>query len=584
MYNILKTITSVFFILLTATSFAQDVVIDYSTWVWSTDPNAPPPPCNIFGSAINVPATIDGTSGAIQHQTQIGQPIWTTTNKYVEMACTYVSSTSILGTKYRINYNFKAGAKYIITVNAAAKTGSTNGTGPNLRLDLTNAGGGGGTACNGPASIDPNTSGNPAAQRLNSTTYSDVSFAWAAELTSGFPTLEVSSIPTTNGGTNAIRIKKITIDETVPISNPSFSLSPTSVSKVCGTALSQTFTVTNVNNTPGVTGYIWNLGTATNGWNYNGFAAPQTITTTTNTITLTAAACTNALQNVTATAKIGTAGYSTNSSSVSLISPSMSLSVVNPLCTTGTFSISNVPCNSTVSWVSSNTNVISVPATGNPVTATKVNAGNATITATVNSCGQSLTFSKTVHAGGYSSGDYVISGPSSTCAFRSVSYSVNILPGATGYSWLWPSNFTYQNGGNGYSYLNLTAGSSSSGGGQVGVRVANACDAGGSYSMMYTQVNNCGFSITASPNPTADEVNIAVAEPQEASTLASANKKKTTMYQIKVMDQSGNLKKQFKYSSGVSNTRISLGGLNKGMYTIQAFDGKSWGSVKVIKQ
>ncbi len=55
------------------------------------------------------------------------------------------------------------------------------------------------------------------------------------------------------------------------------------------------------------------------------------------------------------------------------------------------------------------------------------------------------------------------------------------------------------------------------------------------------------------------------------------------IYQIKVIDQVGNVKKQYKYS-GVSNTVISLKGLTDGMYTIQAFDGTTWSSTKVIKE
>lgn len=111
-----------------------------------------------------------------------------------------------------------------------------------------------------------------------------------------------------------------------------------------------------------------------------------------------------------------------------------------------------------------------------------------------------------------------------------------------------------------------------------------------------TTTNNCGSTldgvsiysncpriaaITASPNPAIDNVNITIAEPKE---IGLSDQKKTMIYQIKVEDQFGNLKKQYKYSSGISNASISLRGLMKGMYTIQAFDGTTWSSVQVIKQ
>lgn len=110
----------------------------------------------------------------------------------------------------------------------------------------------------------------------------------------------------------------------------------------------------------------------------------------------------------------------------------------------------------------------------------------------------------------------------------------------------------------------------------------NGCS-GTSTASTYTQIDasNCGFGITATPNPTTDNVTVATTEQRG---IATSNKKKATMYQIRVTDQYGNVKKQFKYGAGVSSTNISLGGLMNGMYTIQAFDGKSWGSVKVIKQ
>jgi hypothetical protein len=152
---------------------------------------------------------IGGVTSTIKHQTQIGQPIWTKANKYIEMAATFVSSSSSLGTKYRIAYNFKVGAKYMITVNAAEKT-STQGftTGPNLKLRLTNTGGGGSTVCTGPGTITSDLSGNPPTSQLSLTTYADYQFVWGTDLGTSYSTLEVFSIPATNGGTNAIRIKK----------------------------------------------------------------------------------------------------------------------------------------------------------------------------------------------------------------------------------------------------------------------------------------------------------------------------------------------------------------------------------------
>lgn len=567
--KIFKSLKLIFILAFCSTSYAQNV-IDYTT------SGLPTALCNVFNTA--TPATVGGythypVSGGVSFD---GSKLVLNTQSGSTLSTNY-------GTAYAIGYPFTAGYSYKVSITASGFDGSNS----NVNFPTI-------TAYMFTSRPDPNQTNPVSCGAVDQNKWSVVQTGEYVGTVNTSQTSTTTTIPshtaTVNcnylillasaGSTsqNKAYISKVTITSTAP--TPSFTLTPSTINKACGTALTQTLTVNNVNNTAGVTSYVWNLGTATNGWTYNGTAAPQTITTTTNTITLSAAACFSGLQNVTATAKIGTAAYSTNTSAVAKSSPSMSLSGVDPLCTSASFSISNVPCGSTVSWVSSNTNVATVSATGNPATVTKVNAGSVTITATVNACSQSVTLSKTFHVGGYSSGDYVLSGPSSACPFQTLSYSVNILPGATGYSWLYPSNFSYQNGGNGNSYLTLQSGTATSGGGVVGVRVANACDAGGSYSTRYVSVNSCGFTITATPNPTADNVTIAITEQKIA---ASSNKTKAMIYQLKVADQSGNLKKQYKYS-GVSNTSISLKGLMKGMYTIQAFDGSTWSSVQVIKQ
>ncbi|MES2664007.1 MAG: T9SS type A sorting domain-containing protein, partial [Pseudomonadota bacterium] len=108
----------------------------------------------------------------------------------------------------------------------------------------------------------------------------------------------------------------------------------------------------------------------------------------------------------------------------------------------------------------------------------------------------------------------------------------------------------------------------------ISVNATNSC---GTSKTGVTIYSNC-FFFTASPNPATDNVNIAVIQSKD---ITSANKK---IYQIKVTDQAGNPKKQYKFSGGVSNTNISLKGLFKGTYIIEAFDGTYWKSLKIIKQ
>jgi hypothetical protein len=170
------------------TATAQNVTIDYQTW------NPSSPPCNIFGTAINVPAIVNGTNSTIEHQSLIGQPQLNASPKEIRLACKYVSASSSLGTKYRIAYNFKVGYKYIITINATELNSTTGySTGPWLRLDMTNTSGGGGT-CVGAQTISPNYSGNPAPYQFNDANFNDRQFAYSSPLTASYSTLEISAL------------------------------------------------------------------------------------------------------------------------------------------------------------------------------------------------------------------------------------------------------------------------------------------------------------------------------------------------------------------------------------------------------
>lgn len=90
-----------------------------------------------------------------------------------------------------------------------------------------------------------------------------------------------------------------------------------------------------------------------------------------------------------------------------------------------------------------------------------------------------------------------------------------------------------------------------------------------------------GFVIVASPNPVTDDVTVAIAQ---SNTNNAATIKKANIYQLRILDVRGTLKKQYKYSSGVTNTIISLSELMRGEYTIQTFNGNTWNSVKIIKK
>ena len=145
-----------------------------------------------------------------------------------------------------------------------------------------------------------------------------------------------------------VYIKKIVITETVPIN---FTLAPSSTTITCGATTPVTFTVTNGGNTPGVTGYTWNLGSSNNGWLYNGSAAPAIITTgaTGNSLSLTPV-CGSALSSVSATVTANALNYNTNTASVTVNQPSLTIFGNSNTCTSSNYFVSGLPCNTTVAW------------------------------------------------------------------------------------------------------------------------------------------------------------------------------------------------------------------------------------------
>lgn len=255
------------------------------------------------------------------------------------------------------------------------------------------------------------------------------------------------------------------------------------------------------------------------------------------------------------------------------------------ICSTAVvYTLNNAPVGTTITWTASPTGIVNIAPIGGGIqaTATRTGTGSVTLTANIfnNQCGSVNINSALIRAGGYSSGDYTISGPSSSCKNSYVYFSTNTLPGATGYTWFWPGDWT-NSSGQGSPNLSIRTSLSS---GQVGVRVANACDAGGSPGLKFVNVNtSCGSSFSVSPNPATDDVMVTTTDPQEGA-LAKTTISSTKIYKLKITDQSGNIKKQYSYTAGNKLVTINVSNLMAGIYTLQIFDGKGWAAQKLIKQ
>lgn len=263
-------------------------------------------------------------------------------------------------------------------------------------------------------------------------------------------------------------------------------------------------------------------------------------------------------------------------------SPDLTVSIsANPICTNATASITGLPASATVTWSATPSGVVSITANGQQATLTKVSSNNVTITGTVNSCNS---YSATVHAGGYGSGDYPVSGPSNASCNSYVTYTTVQLPGATNYAWFYPNNWTYVSGQGTYSLTLRT--NNINGNYQVGVRVANTCDAGRSPAIKNTYMSGCSGFYIVSPNPASSTVSVNVAQNNSVANLSesSSAQSQISISEINIYDQVGNLKIHKMYGN-IKSTSIDVSNLPTGIYVIEITDGayKETQKLQVLK-
>jgi hypothetical protein len=75
-------------------------------------------------------------------------------------------------------------------------------------------------------------------------------------------------------------------------------------------------------------------------------------------------------------------------------------------------------------------------------------------------------------------------------------------------------------------------------------------------------------AVTVSPNPSRGIVTIGYA--------------KGKVYQVRVLDAQGVVRKSFSYPGVSGNISVNLSGLMNGLYTVQIFDNKTWTSSQVL--
>jgi len=482
------------------------------------------------------------------------------------------------GTQYQIAYAFQFGYSYQIIINAAVINSTNTGGNASAVFNLNSGGNGNNFACSGKQNISNTTSGNLIrGQVIQSNNFTDYTLSWNT-LSSAYSFLTVGAVnPSGVDNSQTILIRKITIVGTPP--PPTFTLTPNSLSAICGQSISQTFTINNVYNSPGVSSYVWNLG-ANNGWLYNGSPASNTITTTTNTINLTSSGCSN-VSNLSASAVISGVNYNTNTTTINNQSPISQISGSESICTgTENYEITGLPCSATLTWsVQPANNTVIQTINNNQISLQRNGSANGiiTLTATVaNACGNTITVNKTINVGTERPSNYTICGydPNDGCRYPKILFNVlTSYPNGSTYKWYINNiltatttapTWTYNlNPGDCGTYLELS------------VIVSTVC--GDSYPAGEIVYYACesGFSrFTASPNPTTGDVLIET----------SASDKNISIKEIQILDKYGAIKKQVKLSVNSKKHKISIADLPADFYVLRIYDGKIWISKKIVKK
>jgi hypothetical protein len=492
--------------------------------------------------------------------------------------------STTFGTAFAIGITIKQGYKYSISVNVFRQSNDPVST-PSLEIGLF-------TTLPNPSSTNPTACGSVNQSKWTVVQAATINGALINNLTPQNYQVVQNYIPTFNYNyitilahsgsqtqTSTVLIRSITIVETPP--SPSFTL-PASIPITCGATTPANFTVTNVAGTTGITGYTWNLGSASNGWLHNGSAAPQTISTgTNNTLTLTPI-CGSTQSNVSATVAVGASNYNTNVATISVTQPTLSITGNAILCSgSGSYTVSGLPCNASVIWDVSPQGIATLGCTNcNTTTLTKVLQGPVTLTATITSSCNLPPVTKTINIGGP---QLSISSNTNGC---NGSYQIWNLVNNTpnnGTNWNWTVSYLSTPS----SQINIYTPSlpstyvSVTGGGTVSLSYTDLC---GAAQTTGVTVYNSGcygyYRVTVSPNPAKNNMNVSFATANDNQTISNTtevsnrplrlveSKGKTVMSLFEV--NTTVLVKQWKQNESKNqNYNLNISGLRKGVYVLQ---------------
>ncbi len=426
----------------------------------------------------------------------------------------------------------------------------------------------------------------PAGWSLNGTTSTGANWIVGSNNVSVTSDLNTGGVirirPANNCGTGMANGQ---IPTQIVINRPSgFTVTPANPAITCGSTTAVAFTVNNVNNVPGITDHTWNLGATPNGWLLpNGNPAPQSYSTgTTNTLALTPV-CGIVQSSVSASVTVSGNVCNSTVSAVTSVLPAMSINGSTSFCSgSQVYSITGLPCNASVSWVSNPQGIVNVAELNNQATLTKITNGQTNLTANITACGVQIQRNITINVGNPVAPQFIeiygngADDPLNLCpgAYRAEAFTTASVPE---FEWMLPSGWLSSvSGGNNPFIAPGTTGF------DIPITVTNL-----TYSPAYMRVrakNSCGYSSAVflevgtncehlsaiayniSPNPARDNIKI------------DGSKRNKAIKEIQLIDKTGNLKRTVKYSNDTKLVNFNISGLKPDIYYIKVYDGETWES------
>ncbi len=227
-----------------------------------------------------------------------------------------------------------------------------------------------------------------------------------------------------------------------------------------------------------------------------------------------------------------------------LDNPNTTVSGASPLCSTTQYSLQTIPAGSTISWLSSNPTGLQInPVSGSATRNNNFN-GNVTVTATYNggNCSGSIV-SKNIYVGLPGATNTTLIFPSgkrgidpvTLCAGCTYTFGSDFVSGATSFTWVLPSGFSFVSGSTTKSPGIKT--SSTNGTYTLYCSADNSCGSSWTHNLTITIGGGGQQQIVVYPNPSSTDLTIEYLSSDSALAVESINGNDFT---AKLIDESQN--------------------------------------------